>query len=151
MVPTWQSLAAGEAPIEMAASVASHASLDRQLQLPTHRGDPHQQLPLRPALGMVSMSTDGPELLAAKRLLDGAKAAGFTFCRIAPGEDGPLLGRRDTIGYQDEIYLGGFADSCSAVRRRRWSLVVPGGLPVTERINGDALTVLHTVLRDWPA
>ena len=97
------------------------------------------------------MNMDSPELLAAKRLLDAAKTAGFAFYRIAPGEDGPLVGRRATIGYQDEIYLGGFADSCSAVRRRRWSLVVPGGLPITERINGDALTVLHTVLCDWPA
>jgi hypothetical protein len=100
---------------------------------------------------MAGMSTDSPELLAAKRLLDAAKAAGFVFTRIAPGEDGPLVGRRETIGHQDDIYLGGFADSCSAVRRRRWLLVVPGGLPVAERINGDALTVLHTVLSDWPA
>lgn len=91
------------------------------------------------------MSMDSPELLAAKRLLDAAKAAGFVFSRIAPGEDGPLVGRRETTGYQDAIYLGGFTDSCSAVQRRRWSLVVPGGLPIAQRINGDALTVLHTV------
>ncbi|HEX6394993.1 MAG TPA: hypothetical protein VFZ97_16290 [Acidimicrobiales bacterium] len=97
------------------------------------------------------MSTDSPELLAAKRLLDAAKAARFAFCRIAPGEDGPLVGRRHITGYQDEINLGGFADSCSALRRRRWSLAVPGGLPITERINGDALIVLQTVVSDWPA
>ncbi len=114
----------------MAASVLSHAGLGRQRRLLTHRGDRHQQLLLCLALGMAGMSTDSPELLAAKRLLDAAKAAGFAFCRIAPGEDGPLVGRRDTIGYQDEIYLGGFGDSCSAVRRHRWSLVVPGGLPI---------------------
>lgn len=128
----------------------SHAGLGRHLRLLTHQGDPHQQLPC-PAAGMDGMSIDSPELLAAKRLLDAAKVAGFAFCRIAPGEDGPLVGRRDTLGYQDEIYLGGFGDSCSALRRRRWSLVVPGGLPIIERINGDALTVLHTVLHDWPA
>jgi hypothetical protein len=134
----------------MAAYVVAHAGPGRQRRLLTHRGDPHQQLPCA-APNRPGMSTDSPELLAAKRLLDAAKAAGFAFCRIAPGEDGPLIGRRDTIGYQDEIYLGGFGDSCSALRRRRWSLVVPGGLPITERINGDALTVLHTVLSDWPA
>jgi hypothetical protein len=34
-------------------------------------------------------------------------------------------------------------------RRRRSSLVLPGGLPVAEQVSGDALTVLHTVLSDW--
>jgi hypothetical protein len=28
-------------------------------------------------------------------------------------------------------------------------LIVPGGLPVAERVSGDVLTVLHTVLSDW--
>jgi hypothetical protein len=40
--------------------------------------------------------TDGPQLAAAKRLLDAAKDAGFTFARIAPGPDGPLRGTRQT-------------------------------------------------------
>ncbi len=72
------------------------------------------------------------------RLLDIAKDRGFTFERIAPGEDGPLRGVRETVEWQDEIYLGGFADSCAAVRRRRWSLVVPGGLPVAKQVRGRA-------------
>jgi hypothetical protein len=38
---------------------------------------------------------------------------------------------------------------CSAARRRRYSLVVPGGLPVTQRVSGNALEVLHTVVFDW--
>src|SRR5919206_996908 len=96
---------------------------------------------------------DSPDLAAAKRLLDHAKARGFRFERLAPGEDGPLRGVRDTPEHRDEIYLAGFAapQSCTAIRRRRSSLIVPGGLPITARVTGDALTVLHTVVSDWPA
>ena len=93
---------------------------------------------------------DGPEVVAAKRLLDLAKDQGFAFQRIAPGEDGPLFARRETLKYRDEIYLGGFAEHCHATRARKFSLVVPGGLPVTEHVTGDAITVLHTVVSDWP-
>lgn len=95
--------------------------------------------------------TDSSDVAAAKRLLDAAKTRGFAFQRIAPGPDGPLLGGRETEHWHDEILLGGFwaRDSCSAIRRRRSSLIVPGGLPVTDRLSGDALTVLHTVLCDW--
>ncbi|MDQ3764250.1 MAG: hypothetical protein M3460_22520 [Actinomycetota bacterium] len=96
------------------------------------------------------MSADGPQLSAAKRLLDRAKRQGFTFQRVTPGEDGPLFARRETIEYRDEIYLGGFSDSCHATRVRKSSLIVPGGLPVTTRVSGDALTVLNTVVSDWP-
>lgn len=92
---------------------------------------------------------EGPELRAAKRLLDLAKNQGFTFQRIAPGPDGPLFARRDTLDYRDEIYLGGFHDSCQATRARKSSLIVPSGLPITARVTGDALTVLHTVISDW--
>lgn len=90
-----------------------------------------------------------PDLAAAMRLLDAAKAAGFRFQRVAPGEDGPLFGVREGIEYRDEIYIGGFDERCHASRARRYSLIVPGGLPVTERVEGDALTVLHTVMTDW--
>lgn len=96
---------------------------------------------------------DNPDVAAAKRLLDAAKDAGFAFQRVAPGEDGPLLGVREGAQYRDEIYLAGLwePESCSAIRRRRYSLIVPGGLPVAERVSGDALTVLHIVVTDWPA
>jgi hypothetical protein len=59
---------------------------------------------------------------------------------------------RQSLERIDELYLAGFGepDSCSAIRRRRCSLIVPGGLPVAQRIDGDALTVLHTVVCDWP-
>jgi hypothetical protein len=96
---------------------------------------------------------DSPQLAAAKQLLDAAKQAGFTFQRIAPGEDAPLRGVRHTPNWLDELYLAGCSDpqSCTAIRRRRSSLIVPNGLPVTARVRGDALTVLHTVVTDWPA
>jgi hypothetical protein len=96
------------------------------------------------------MSADGPQLKAAKRLLDLAKRQGFAFQRVAPGEDGPLFARRETIEYRDEIYIGGFCDSCHATRARESSLIMPGDLPVTAQVSGDALTVLHTVVSDWP-
>ena len=89
------------------------------------------------------------ELAAAMRLLDAAKAAGFRFTRLAPGEDAPLWGVREGVEYSDRVYLGGFGSDCHAVRARRWSVVVPGGLPVTQRVEGDALSVLYTAVFDW--
>ena len=58
---------------------------------------------------------------------------------------------RYTPEHQDETYLAEFAapQSCTAIRPRRSSLIVPGGLPITARVTGDALTVLHTVVSDW--
>lgn len=100
---------------------------------------------------MNTTAAEGPELTAAKRLLDLAKNHGFAFQRVAPGPDGPLFARRDTLEHHDEIYLGGFHDSCHAIRARKSSLIVPGGLPITARVTGDALTVLHTVVSDWDA
>jgi hypothetical protein len=96
-------------------------------------------------------AADSSELMAAMRLMDAAKDQGFTFQRVAPGEDGPLRGVRETVEFLDEIYVTGCGrpDSCTAIRRHRSSLVVPGGLPVTARVTGDALVVLHTVVSDW--
>jgi hypothetical protein len=94
-------------------------------------------------------AADSPELRAAKRLLDLAKNQGFIFQRVGPGPDGPLFARRETIEYHDEIYLGGFDDSCHATRAHKFSLIVPGKLPITTSVSGDALTVLHTVVSDW--
>jgi hypothetical protein len=73
--------------------------------------------------------TDSPEVAAAKRLLDDAKDRGFAFERTGPGADAPLLGVRESTDWVDEIVLAGFwqPESCFAVRRRRSSLVVPGG------------------------
>jgi hypothetical protein len=33
---------------------------------------------------------------------------------------------------------------------RKSSFIVPGGLPITARVTGNALTVLHIVVSDWP-
>ncbi|MGH3671622.1 MAG: hypothetical protein ACRDSH_13460 [Pseudonocardiaceae bacterium] len=96
------------------------------------------------------MSTDSADVAAAKRLLDLAKDHGFIFTRTAPGEDGPLIGRRETLDYRDQIYLAGFADSCHATRVRKTRLLTPSGLPIIERVAGDAVTVLHAVVTDWP-
>jgi hypothetical protein len=92
---------------------------------------------------------DSPDLAAAKQLLDAAKSQGFVFQRVAPGPDGPLRGVRETVSYRDTCYLGGFGEGCCATRARKYSLIVPGGFPVTERVIGDALTVLHKVVTDW--
>lgn len=88
-------------------------------------------------------------LTAAMQLLDAAKLQGFTFQRVATGDDGPLLGVRESLDYRDTIYIGGFGSGCHASRARKSSLIVPGRIPVTHRVEGDALTVLHTVVSDW--
>jgi hypothetical protein len=98
----------------------------------------------------MNAAADGMELRAAKRLLDLAKSQGFVFQRVAPNSDGPLFARREITGYHDEIYLGGFDDSCHATRARKSSFIVPGGLSITARVTGDALPVLHTAVSDWP-
>jgi hypothetical protein len=53
------------------------------------------------------------------------------------GDDAPLWGVRETENWRDTIYLGGVRepDSCSATRRRKSSLLVPGDLLVTEQIS----------------
>ena len=95
------------------------------------------------------VSADSPDLAAAKRLLDVAKSQGFVFQRIAPGPDGPLHGVRETTAYVETCYLGGFGDGCCATRARKYSLIVPSGLPITDRVTGDALTVLHVLVSYW--
>jgi hypothetical protein len=95
------------------------------------------------------MPVDSPGVVAAKCLLDAARDCGFSFERIAEGPDAPLVGVRESMDWRDEIYLAGFSDSCTAIRRRRSSLIVPCGYPVAYRVTGDALTVLHTVVCDW--
>lgn len=73
---------------------------------------------------------DSPELAAAKRLLDDAKDRGSPSSGSHRGQDGPLVGVRETLQRRDTIYLGGFGQACSATRARKSSLVVPGGLSV---------------------
>ena len=86
------------------------------------------------------MVAESPDVVIGMRLLDTAKRQGFQFRRLAPGPDGPLWGIQDTENWRDTIYLSGFwaPDSCSAVRRRKSSLIVPGDLLVAERVCGCA-------------
>lgn len=95
------------------------------------------------------MSTESPDLAAAKRLLDTAKRRGFTFQRVAPDPDGPLWGVRESLEWRDTLYLAGFSQNCTATRARKSSLIIPGGPLITQRVEGDALSVLHTAVCDW--
>ena len=95
---------------------------------------------------MRPMRTDSPDLAIAKRLLDHLKTLGFQFQRVAPGEDGPLVGHRVSDDWLDLVHLEGFNDNCFAWRKRTSSLIVPGGALVERRAEGSALNVLNEVL-----
>jgi hypothetical protein len=89
---------------------------------------------------------DSPDVVIAKRLLDHAKLRGFEFQRIAPGEDGPLVGNRASDDWVDIIHIEGFSRDCLALRQRTSSLIVPGDALVQRRVDGSALDVLNEVL-----
>ncbi|MGH3811475.1 MAG: hypothetical protein ACRDUV_03320 [Pseudonocardiaceae bacterium] len=82
------------------------------------------------------MSVDSPDLVIAKRLLDHLKRRGFQFQRVAPGEDGPLVGHRVSGAWEDTVHIQGFSRDCFAWRKRTSSLIVPG--------NGEAPRVSCT-------
>jgi hypothetical protein len=92
------------------------------------------------------MGADSPDVVSAKRLLDQLKLHGFQFERIAPGEDGPLIGNRVTADCVDMIHIEGFSRDCFAWRQRSSSLILPGGGFVERRTDGSALDVLNEVL-----
>lgn len=71
------------------------------------------------------MEIDSPGVVIAKRLLDHAKQRGFEFRRIAPGEDGPMVGYRVSGGWIDLIHIAGFSRDCFAWRQRTSSLILP--------------------------
>jgi hypothetical protein len=95
---------------------------------------------------MVAMGADSPDVVIAKRLLDQLKLCGFQFERIAPGEDGPLIGNRVTGDCVDMLHIEGFSRDCFAWRQRSSPLIVPGGGLVERRVDGSALDVLNEVL-----
>ncbi len=96
------------------------------------------------------MGADSADLLSAKRLLDLLKQCGFQFQRIAPGEDGPLVGSRVIGDWVDLVHIEGFSRDCFAWRTRTSSLIVPGEGLVERRVQGHALAVLNDVLA-WKA
>ena len=91
-------------------------------------------------------TTDSPDVVIAKRLLDYAKQDGFTFQRAAPGEDGPLVGYRVSDSWVDLIHIEGFSRDCLAWRKRTSSLIVSQDALVQRRVEGSALDVLNQVL-----
>jgi hypothetical protein len=91
-------------------------------------------------------TTDSPDVAIAKRLLDYAKQSGFTFQRVAPGEDGPLVGYRVSDSWLDLIHIEGFNRDCFAWRKRTSSLLVTQDALVQLQVEGSALEVLNEVL-----
>jgi hypothetical protein len=91
-------------------------------------------------------TTDSPDVAIAKRLLDYAKQSGFTFERVAPGEDGPLVGYRVSDSWLDLIHIEGFGRDCFAWRKRTSSLIVSQDALVRRQVEGSALEVLNEVL-----
>ena len=92
------------------------------------------------------MGVDSPDVVIAKRLLDHLKLRGFQLRRVAPGEDGPVVGNRVTGDWVDLIHIEGFSRDCFAWRKRTSSLIVPGDGLIEHRATGDAPTVLNEVL-----
>lgn len=92
------------------------------------------------------MGVDSPDVVTAKRLLDQVKLRGFVLRRVAPGQDGPLVGHRVSGDRVDIIHIAGFSRDCSAVRQRTSSLIIPGNGLAERRVQGSALDVLNEVL-----
>jgi hypothetical protein len=91
-------------------------------------------------------TTDSPDVVIAKRLLDHAKRGGFTFLRVAPGVDGPLVGYRVSDDCVDMIHIEGFSHDCFAWRMRTSSPIVSQDALVQRTVEGSALDVLNDVL-----
>lgn len=92
------------------------------------------------------MSTDSPDLVIAKRLLEHLKLRGFQFRRTASGVDAPLVGHRLSDDWSDTILIEGFSHGCYAWRQRASPLFVPGDGLTECQVQGSALTVLNEVL-----
>jgi hypothetical protein len=93
-------------------------------------------------------TSDSPDVVVAKQLLDQARLRGFTFQRVAPGMDAPLVGHRVSEEWIDLIRLEGFSGECSAWREWTSSLTVsPGELGQRpHQVEGSAVEVLTEVL-----
>ncbi len=93
---------------------------------------------------------DSPDVVIAKRLLDYTKLGGFTFQRVAPGADAPLVGYRICDGWVDLIHIEGFSRDCFAWRKRTSPLIVSQDTLVQRQVEGSALDVLNEVLTWQP-
>ena len=91
-------------------------------------------------------TTDSPDVVIAKRLLDHAKQGGFTFLRVAPGVDGPLVGYRVSGNCVDIIHIEGFSRDCFAWRTWTSTLIVSQDALAQRTAKGSALDVLNDVL-----
>lgn len=92
------------------------------------------------------MSTESPDLVIAKRLLEHVKLRGFHFQRTASGVDAPLVGHRTSDDWADTILIEGFSHGCYAWRQRASILLIPSDGLVERQVEGSALTVLNEVL-----
>ena len=95
-------------------------------------------------------TTDSPDVVIAKRLLNCAKQGGFVFQRTVPGEDAPLVGYRVSDTYVDLIHIEGFSRDCFAWRKQVSSLIVSEDALVQRQVEGGALKVLNEVVRWEP-
>jgi hypothetical protein len=102
--------------------------------------------------GLVETS-EGPDVVMARQLLDQAKLLGFTFQRAVPGIDAALVGHRVSEDWIDLIHIEGFSGDCSAWREWTSSLIVsPDELGHRHHeVQGSALRVLSEVLTWEPA
>jgi hypothetical protein len=91
-------------------------------------------------------TADSPDVVIAKQLLDHAKLGGFTFQRVAPGVDAPLVGYRVNDAWIDLIHIEGFSHDCFAWRKRISSLIVSEDALMQRRVEGGAIDVLNAVL-----
>jgi hypothetical protein len=91
-------------------------------------------------------TTDSPDLVMAKQLLDQTKIAGFTFQRTALDVDAPLVGYRAGDDWIDLIHIEGFSRDCFAWRKRISSLIVSEDVLMQRRVEGSAIGVLNEVL-----
>ena len=98
-------------------------------------------------------TSEGPDVVIARQLLDQAKLLGFTFQREASGIDASLVGHRVSEDWMDLIHIEGFSRDCSAWREWTSSLIVsPDELGHRHHeVRGSALHVLSEVLTWEPA
>lgn len=69
-------------------------------------------------------TSEDPDVVIARQLLDQATLFGFTFQRAVPGIDAALVGHRVSENWIDLIHIEGFSGDCSAWREWTSSLIV---------------------------